>query len=375
MKYHLLFIGLGAGNIGDEAMFQGFLSLFPLPDGTSVEVWDNTAPVLNLFPQQYKYINFQDKGACEELCLKADSALIVGSTPVMEKWGLNWPLRVLSPKLDFCNRNDIPCNAVGVGVDFLEIEESKRLFKKSFLHINSWTVRSARSRNNLISLGVEPKRIKTTADFAWLMPRNSINKEWAGIFLSELGVKKNEPIIGVNIVNEMWKDNVIIKKELAVALDRIIEAFGWQVVFFCNETRDGGYYDFEASRQTSSLMKNKAFIVPNKYFSPQEMLSLIFFCRITISWRYHFTILSCLAGAVPISVIRGEKIQELVEDIGAEHIGIPEDICYNEIIEKVKYVSENINAMKVQQKATIEIMRMRSKLNLTFVDPVHFDER
>lgn len=372
MKYHLLFTGLGAGNIGDEAMLHGFLSSFSLQPGSSIEVWDKSSSALKQFSAEYNFIDYKDEEACREACLAADAVLLVGDTPLMEKWGIAWPLGVLSPKLEFCHQSGIRCEAIGVGADLLETSEALDLFRKGFLQIKSWTVRSWRSRKNLIALGVAPEKIKVGADLAWLTPLTgtsmgkSIDKEWAKSFLNSLGVNIKSPLIGINVVNELWKDNHAIKEELAKTLDYLIESKGWQVAFFCNETREGEYFDREASLQVASLMKTKAILVPNNYFTPQEMISLLSCCLMTLSWRYHFTLFSYLAGTASISVLRGEKLQELVEDTGGECVGSPEDIKNNELIEKIEYVYNNLEVIKAYQRISTVIMQLRSRVNHYF---------
>ena len=367
MKYYLVFTGLGAGNIGDESMMQGFLSLFPLPDDTVVEVWDTNSYALKQFSPKYQYIHFQDQKAFKKLCKNVDSLLLVGDTPVTEKLGLEWPLKHLSSKLEFCHQNKIPCYAVGVGVDLLEREESRELFSKGFLPLKRWTVRSVRSRNNLIDLGVDPSCILVAADLAWVMPLGNIDREWAEGFLFNRGVRKDSPLIGINVVNEIWKDNRAIKKELAKALDYLVESFGWQVAFFCNETREGEYFDKEASKEVAGLMKTKAVIAPNKYFTPQEMVALISCCQMTLSWRYHFMLFSYLAGTASVSVLRGEKMKELIEDTNGEHMGEPEQLCAEKIAEKIENVQNNIGEINALQNVMVEIMKNRSRLNMKFL--------
>jgi polysaccharide pyruvyl transferase WcaK-like protein len=224
-----------------------------------------------------------------------------------------------------------------------------------------------RSRKNLITLGVDPACISVAADLAWQVPLENLNREWAEGFLFNLGVRKDRPLIGVNVVNEIWKDNRAIKEELAKALDYLIESLGWQVGFFCNEVREGEYFDKEASKEVAALMKRGSVIVPNQYFTPQEMVSLLSCCQVTLSWRYHFTLFSYLAGTVSISVIRGEKIKELIEDTNGEHIGEPEQICAERIVEKIEFVQKNIEEIKAFQNIMVEIMKNRSRLNIQFL--------
>jgi ABC-type polysaccharide/polyol phosphate transport system ATPase subunit/polysaccharide pyruvyl transferase WcaK-like protein len=366
-KRHLIYTGLGAGNIGDEAMLHGFLALHPLPEATTVEVLDDMSPALKQFPPGLKFVNYRDREKCEKLCLESDAVLIVGTTIVTEMLNLDWPLRILGEKYAFCHRNGIPCSAVGVGVDRLRSPGALELFKEGFLPISSWTVRAQRSFQNLVDMGVAPERVGVGSDLAWLTPLEFMDAAWAADYLRALGILKDVPLVGVNVVNEIWKDDVTIKKELAAALDTLINDFGWQVAFFCNETREGEYFDKEAALHVASLMKNASVVVPNRYFSPHEMISLLSCCHVTLSWRYHFTLFSCLAGAVPVSVIRGEKLLELVEDICAAHVGAPLEARRDVIVDRIGHVRDNYCAMRARQDVQVEVMRRRCRLNTVFL--------
>ncbi|MBF0344192.1 MAG: polysaccharide pyruvyl transferase family protein [Nitrospirae bacterium] len=367
MKIHVAFSGLGAGNIGDEAMMQGFLSIYPLPDGTTIEVWDKDEPVLKQFPDCLRFVNYTDTEMCTKLYKEADMVLIVGATIVNEMDGLEWPLKTLGQKYETCHRMAVPCHAVGVGADQIRSHGGRQLFNSGFLPIESWTVRSVRSRDNLTTLGVSPERVCVTADLAWLTPLEGIDKDWAQWYWKQQGRRQDAPLIGVNMVNERWRDNAYIKTQFAQALDELTDIDGFQIAFLCNETREGNFFDKEAALSVVSLMRSRPIIVPNKYFTPQEMAALLSFCDLTVSWRYHFTLLSFLTGSVPLSVIRGEKLLELVEDISTINIGTPESITKQTLIDEVRRAFGNNERSKTQQATIIDVMRQRSKGNAYFI--------
>ncbi|MBF0457770.1 MAG: glycosyltransferase [Nitrospirae bacterium] len=369
MKIHVIFSGHGAGNIGDEAMMKGFLSLHPLPQGSTIEVYDTrTSAVLNQLPSSYNYINFNDDSACKSAVLSADCVFIVGTTIVTEMLGLDWPLRILGSKYAFCHENGIPIHAVGIGADRLRSEEAVQLFNKGFLPVESWTVRSERTRRNLIALGVNPGRVVAAADLAWLLPTHDVDKQWAGQYRASLGIKKDEPILGVNIVNEKWKDDNAIKMETAAALDWVVRELKWQVVFFCNETREGEFFDKEAAIKTAAFMKSQPVIVPNTYFTPEQMIALISCCNMTISWRYHFTVFSAIGGAVALSVPRGEKLIELADELNGIRLGTPAALTAKKIKESIIHAINNYDSLKYRQDVSVEALRKRSLFNNFFID-------
>ena len=167
-KIHLMFTGLGAGNIGDEAMFTAFLKHYRLPAGSTVEVWDPSSPVIKTLPQQYQYVDWKDDINSHQSIKSSRAALLVGGTPVAAEWGIDWPLRALADRLRFCHAEGIPVHAVGVGVDSLYDEEARQIFIDAFRPITSWTVRTSYCRSALLDLGVPSERIAVAADLAWL---------------------------------------------------------------------------------------------------------------------------------------------------------------------------------------------------------------
>ncbi|MBF0464017.1 MAG: glycosyltransferase [Nitrospirae bacterium] len=367
LKIHVAFSGLGAGNIGDEAMMLGFLSLYKLPQGTTIEVWDKKEPALKVFTERFEFVDYTDIETCQTLCLNADCVFVVGATIVTEMLSTDWPLRVLGDKYDFCSTHGIPLHVIGTGVDMIFSEEAKSLFYKGFYRIDSWTVRSERSRRVLLGLGISPDKIITAADLAWHTPMDGFDPDWAKNCLMSLGIDVARPLIGVNVVNEKWTDAQHIKEQIAETLDELIEKHGFQIAFFCNETREGKYYDKEAALSVISLMKNPATLVPNIYYTPIQMISMLSFCRFTISFRYHFTVFSILAGTVPISVLRGDKLIELVNEFNGLHTGRPENISKVKILNALSNGERLYNKIKLTQKIVIKTLRERGFLNTAFI--------
>lgn len=371
MKIHVTFSGLAAGNIGDEAMMQGFLSLHPLPEGTTIEVWDTASEAISQLPPSYRYINYTDTDACNAASIAADYVLIVGATIVTEMHGLEWPLSILGSKYALCHARGVPIHAIGIGVDRLQSAGAIQLFNTGFLPFESWTVRAEQSRKHLLAIGVEPGRCLAAADLAWLTPTHGVDTHWAQKYLSSLGVKDGPPVVGINIVNENWKDHDTIKTETAAALDWAAGELNWQIVFFCNETREGEFFDKEAAIKTASFMKHRPIIVPNTYFRPEQMIALLSCCKLTISWRYHFTVFSALAGALALPVIRGGKLAELSSELNGLSLGTPEALTSKKIIESITYATDNTDnfrALKYRQDASVDALRQRSMLNNYFID-------
>jgi polysaccharide pyruvyl transferase WcaK-like protein len=182
-------------------------------------------------------------------------------------------------------------------------------------------VRSERCRERLLALGVDAARVAVGADWAWLYRPRHDRAEWARAVLDRAGRDRSRPLVLANVVNEIWSDRVEVKRALARALDVLVVRHGVQVAFFCNESRDGAFYDQAAAASVRAHMTEASIVVPSEYYTPDEALSLVAQAAATVSSRYHFTVQSILAGRVPVTLARSEKMTDLLDDLDLTSAG------------------------------------------------------
>ncbi|MEI6259944.1 MAG: polysaccharide pyruvyl transferase family protein [Deltaproteobacteria bacterium] len=364
---HQMFTGLGAGNIGDELMMLGFLKLIKPCEGSAIEIWDASSPAIRWFPEKYRYLPWRDDSKCEQSVSSSQAVLLVGGTPVSHLAGLDWPLRALKRRLLFCHDSRIPVHAVGIGVDHLNDPDARKMFQDSFLPITSWTVRSANCCRALIALGVSDNRIVIASDLAWLYEPVKDCTAWALSQWKHLGVDFNRPLIGVNVVSEIWGKNSALYKNIALALDRIAESHHAQIAFMCNEVREGEYFDHAAALSVMDIMEAPAIFLPSCYYHPDEMIGHLAHVDVSLSQRYHFTIQSVIAGTVPVSFARGQKLAVLIEELGMNPVGDmdsvnPDTICRNvtDALERRDYWRWHLLQMKKH-------LRLRAMNNGCFI--------
>jgi len=367
-KLHLMFTGLGAGNTGDEAMFLAFLNYYRLPPGSTVEVYNPSSPVIKTFPCEYRYLDWKEDQKSNEALESAQAALMVGGTPVACEWGLKWPMQGLARRLNFCHLKGIPVHAVGVGVDALYGRDARKIFFGAFWPVKTWTVRSQKCRSALLNLGVSDKRIMVGSDLAWLFSPKQENKKWAAGFWKGTGIDISRPLIGVNVVNERWAGRTETKGVIAEALDLLARKMKIQTAFLCNESREGDYFDFSAAKEVVRMMQTDAVIVPNRYFTPSQMVALLGFCTLTLSQRYHFTLFSILAGAVSLSFARGQKMISLLEELGEEPVGIMENCNAEFLYERISSALINRYAIESRQQLAARHLTLRARGNFQFVE-------
>ncbi len=363
--------GLGAGNIGDELMARAFWRQLPADVSLDVPLFQESARQHEPYPPPHRYSAVDWHG--NENASADTPGMLVGATPVTEVEGLHWPLQFLAPRLQHFHQLGLPVDAVGVGIDHLKDAEALNLFRKYFAPIRSWTVRSADCRDALLCMGVPEDRIRVGADWAWLYrPRHDL-RAWAAEFWCQLGVNPERPLLVANVVNMIWRDDLRAKRNIASALDHAARRFDLQIAFFCNECRDGEFFDFEAAREIAEMMSEPATVVPNEYFSPDEALALIRFASVALAQRYHFTVQAVLAGVTPVGILRGTKMKTLAGELGIPVGGTVEqvdraclDAAISEAIETRSTVLPHLDAAKQR-------LANRAAQNLSFLSALTRD--
>lgn len=252
----------------------------------------------------------------------AEIALVAGDTPVMEDWGLAWPLTALATTVPLAAKANVPLHVVGIGADPLRSAEGRELFRTAFSEARSFTVRDERSRAALLDLGVEGERIAVAADLAWLAPPpEERERQAARDERRSLGLKDGEPALAVCVVNERWQGPTPAKQAIARALDALHEETGARAVFLSTESRRDDYFDEAAARDVAAFMRSPALIVPARRRTPGEIEAWLGTFPVALSQRYHFTLLAIRAGVATLSFSRGHKLAGLLEELGEEPVG------------------------------------------------------
>lgn len=370
-RFHQIFNGLGCGNLGDELMMLGFWERFSPFEGSTVEVWDLNSPSLRWYPSQYNYLHWQDHTRCERAIRSAGAVLLVGDTPVTELLGLEWPLRSLFRPLTCAHDANVPVHAVGVGVEPISSPEAMEIFREAYLSISTWSVRSRRCEQILIGLGVEPENIVVAADLAWAhTPEPAFGKKQRDL-LKRLGIDPEIPWVAVNIVNEKWTGEHAFYDSLAKAFDAVYREIGCRIVFACNETRSGDYFDLTAAQTVMKIMSAPSFLLPNRFYHPDEMISVLSSASAVISQRYHFTTEAVMAGTVPVSFARGQKLKGLLEELGlpsAGEMGVVVDS--KRLVDLVRQAIENHDSLMKKIQVIERKLRKRAENNFFFLSQI-----
>jgi polysaccharide pyruvyl transferase WcaK-like protein len=159
-------------------------------------------------------------------------------------------------------------------------------------------------------------------------------------------------------------------EKLAAALDGLIEAHRYRVMFLCNEIREGETYDKAAAGMVMSHMRrsDEAFILPNDYWTPQEMMSVIASCELTVSTRYHFCLFSALQGVPFLAIKRSDKVADLCEDLGWPFSATLGELSADKLVESVVTLLDTRDQAMRSLGDQIGSMRLRAERNQVALD-------
>jgi polysaccharide pyruvyl transferase WcaK-like protein len=218
-----------------------------------------------------------------------------------------------------------------------------------------------------VECGVKPDAVTVAADMAWLI--EPAGTDFGRDCLHMWGFDMQRPLIGVNLVNEnlLFEQQPLLVDELAAALDALACLMDASVIFLSNEIREGPTFDKAAALQVMQKMKrsDRAIMAPNDYLSPNQMLSLIGCCDLTMSMRYHFCLFSALQGTPFVAIERSGKLSDLCWDIDWPARIVPAQLKAVDVIQHGMLLSQTTSEVKQGLRRSVRKMRDRALRNVT----------
>ena len=283
----------------------------------------------------------------------------------------SWPFSELIPIIKSAEAHGKPVHFVGTGTEKLGREESRRLFADVIApRVRRWSVRCERDKNRLTDYGVAEERVTVAADMAWLL--DPVTTDFGRQYLRRLGLAEDAPYLGVDVNSEsfMLEQEPRLLEKLAGFLDTLIERYGFRVLFLCNEVREDDMFDKATSLKIRASMRRSegVFSIPNEYFMPQQMLSLIACCHATVSTRYHFCLFSALQKVPFLALERSDKVADLCWDMQWQYGTSLSDVDVAVLSDAFSEIERRRTEMLVQLENRTQCMRAKALMNNVALD-------
>jgi polysaccharide pyruvyl transferase WcaK-like protein len=361
------------GNIGDEGTLCGFARLLALHNvHPHVTVASRNPHHDSHVEPVFSYYSTQGTDPRRWWAkFRATAHAVIGGTAIMDILG-DWPLCDVAPLVRSSERRKLPFVFIGTGVEQLRSSASQRIVREELApRVQHWSVRSDRDRERLIGYGVLPNAVTTAADLAWLI--EAVSSDFGRDCLDRLGRPSARPLIGVNLSNEnlCFDRYPEMAAALADTLDTLAVECEARILFFCSEVREGEEYDKAATRRILDRMRHpeNALILPNEYYSPRELMSLIDCCQLIVSMRYHVCLFSALQGVPFIAIERADKVADLCWDLDWRARLKPPNFTHTELLDHARRLIDgcgtsvrHVKLRHLQQR--VAVMKSRATANM-----------
>jgi polysaccharide pyruvyl transferase CsaB len=200
---------------------------------------------------------------------------------------------------------------------------NRRLVKSVVNTVDVITLREKLSEADLRSIGVSKPNIIVTADPAFTL--KSISDEEADKLLAAEGVPRDKQLVGVSV--RAWSrafGGEEYLSRIAGICDNLIRE-GKNVVLVPMEYPK----DLDVSRKVIAAMKEKAYLLENRY-NPPQILGIVGRLDLMLSMRLHTLIFAAVKNVPMLGIIYDPKVEyylkvlEMPEagDVRAEHIDV-----------------------------------------------------
>lgn len=192
------------------------------------------------------------------------------------------------------------------GIGPVSGKRNRRLVKQVVNKADLITLREENSYEELLSMGVNPKKCFVTADPVFTM--NGITEAQARELLEAEGVPMDKPIVVVSVRN--WKDMDKFIGKFAQMCDTIVEKYNRNIVFLGMQMPN----DITVSERVRSKMKQNAYILKNNH-SPYEVMGIISQADFILSMRLHTLIFAARQRVPLIGFVYDPKIEYYLDKL------------------------------------------------------------
>lgn len=350
----------GFDNLGDDTVLFGIMSSIRKhhPDAELVVLSNQPARTKALFGieavNRWNFMTiFKEITRCDMLVMGGGSLLqdVTGGRSILYYLGIARLTQLLGKPIVF----------YGQGVGPISKPLSEKLIRQVVNDVDVITVRDAKSREDLLSYGVEKPEIHVTADPAFAINPDLFSYDAGARLLMEFGVRSkymggDQKVVGIAIRN--WATSHPFHEILAKNADDLVRA-GWRVVFIPMQYPS----DVGASQRVLSHMKERAVLL-NRQFSFRDIANVIANTDLIIGMRLHSLILAAHCDVPFVSLSYDPKIDRFVQRVGYnQEIDSVNDVTYERLHARIEDSINNLDQYRDMMKPHVEELRREAELS------------
>lgn len=323
----------GFGNAGDELILAAMLhDLRALRPGLAVTVISGD-PAATRASHGVDAVHWQDVPAIASRVRTADLVIVGGGGLFQEYSGID-PDSLFTDRhyaITFyaepailgalCGRR-VMLYAIGVGP--LTSEHGRRTVRAACDAAQVITLRDEESARLVASLGVDPARLRVTADPAFARTVTAGAEESEGL----IPALPPGPGLLVGVALRHWDVGVASyfwERELAAGLDAFLETHEARLLFvpFQRLARAPENDTAVAERVRSLLRHPERATVLSGDEDPNALGAILGRCDLVVGMRLHATILAAVAGVPTVALSYDPKVELVMRQVGADPFVVP----------------------------------------------------
>ncbi len=323
----------GFGNVGDELILAAILrDLSARVPGLAPTVVSGD-PAATRTSYGVDAVHWQDVPAIAARVRAADLVIVGGGGLFQEYAGVD-------PDSLFTNRHYAisfyaepailgalggkPVMLWAVGVGPLVSEHGRRLVRAACDAAAVVTVRDEESARLVASLGVEPARLRVTADPAWTLTHG--DGAAAGALLAREAPGGSGPLVAVSLRHwDVGVASYFWEKEVAAGLDAFLAANDARLLFvpFQRLSRAAENDAAVAERVLARMGRADRATVLSGDHEPASLAALLGRCDLVVGMRLHSLVVASASGVPVVALSYDPKVDLAMGQIGAESFVVP----------------------------------------------------
>ena len=359
----------GFGNVGDEAILSAMLAGLRAQQDELEFIVPSENPTGTIATHNVRSVHWKDIHALLNAANESDLIILGGGGLFQDYWGVptgtsltasHWGISYYSAIGTLAVLYQKPFMIYSVGVGPLLSEEGRQLTRWAFEVANVVTVRDPASRELLMELGIQERKVAILPDPALTLELDITS---AAEILRTQGIdSQTHPLLGVCIRN--WAEGATTdqwKRELAVVLDRFLATHDVQALFIPFQIQQHTLEnDHSVALDIVSMMQNQDRVcVLSETYSPAVVGGLISHCHLILGMRLHSLIFAANAGIPSIALVYDPKVGSFMRSLGLSEYAIDLGHLSVEQLSKVLEVAW-IQKKRIQQILGIRLQKLRN---------------